>query len=206
MNTIRSSRAFPIASEALDKYDYITNELFLSESECDEIIAYGEKQNLAWGSIYSEANEKVTTPGHRVVQVTGLPDDTYGWLYDRLAHDAILLNNQFYKYDIRGLYEDTCFLKYTEFDLYGPGKFDWHRDISGAGIVNRKITLIVQLSAPEDYEGCELVLWDDREVLCEAKKKGTLIAFPSWQSHKITPIVKGTRYSLVTWVTGPPFK
>ena len=207
MNTIRDSRAFKVIVEPKEPSYYTTTKEFLSKEECDEIIAYGEKQNLHWGTVYSEdASLKEYSPKYRVVKAAGLPDDEFGWLYDRLAAEVLLINDHFYQYDIRGLYEDIVFLKYTEFEDYGPGKFDWHRDTSGAAIVNRKITTIIQLSDSSDYENCDLYLWENGEIQCTERDKGSLISFPSWVSHRISPITSGTRYSLVTWTTGPPFK
>ena len=38
------------------------------------------------------------------------------------------------------------------------------------------------------------------------EKKGTIIVFPSYLVHRVKPVVKGTRYSLVVWFCGEPFK
>jgi PKHD-type hydroxylase len=70
----------------------------------------------------------------------------------------------------------------------------------------RKLSFVIQLSDPKDYKGGELQihLSDTPEVM--KKEQGTLIAFPSYILHEVTPITKGKRYSLVGWITGKPFK
>ena len=39
----------------------------------------------------------------------------------------------------------------------------------------------------------------------ETKNKGTIIVFPSMLLHKVTPVTKGIRHSLVQWFSGPDF-
>jgi PKHD-type hydroxylase len=78
----------------------------------------------------------------------------------------------------------------------------------------RKISMTLNLNSPEEYEGGELKFdfgphkgESDRFHLCEEiKPQGSLIVFPSFLYHCVTPVTKGTRYSLVCWTLGEPFK
>lgn len=123
-------------------------------------------------------------------------------------------------------------LQYThqaEFLEYGEegAKYDWHVDTSivvtfdnqegeafdHAPTMQRKITLIWQLSDPDDYEGGDLQLtssFDGANMLEHSKDllrmKGSIIAFPSFMIHRITPIVSGCRKSMVSWVAGPSWR
>jgi len=135
-----------------------------------------------------------------------------------------------------------------QFTVYKPGGFySWHKDggsdensiykryISGVtdekdksyttyknyiGKV-RKISMTLNLSPPEQYEGGDLLFSDDIDSVhyndenfnnqnyfkCkEIKPQGSIIVFPSFLSHCVTPINKGVRYSLVCWCLGRPFK
>ena len=119
-------------------------------------------------------------------------------------------------------------LQYTTY--YGDGgHYDWHVD--GGSDHNsvytkentkwrnyygkvRKLSMTVNLSDENDYEGGDLMFkigsgFDgkkDTEV-CEAiKKKGSIVVFPSFIHHKISPINSGNRYSLVMWTLGKPFR
>jgi PKHD-type hydroxylase len=72
----------------------------------------------------------------------------------------------------------------------------------------RKLSISIQLTNPEEYEGGELKLYDGDEDKTNVmdKTQGTLIIFPSYVLHEVMPVTKGTRNSLVAWVTGPQFK
>jgi PKHD-type hydroxylase len=70
----------------------------------------------------------------------------------------------------------------------------------------RKLSLSVQLSEPEDYEGGSLLLYNGEEPMTLPKTRGTGLFFPSYSLHEVTPVTKGIRYSLVAWFLGPRFK
>jgi PKHD-type hydroxylase len=116
--------------------------------------------------------------------------------------DAILnLNERFFKFDLFGLSEGFQFTRYdAPADFYGV-----HIDKMLDGPV-RKLSLTIQLSAPEDYEGGELAIYFNKDAEIMPKELGKMIVFPSYSLHEVRPVTKGTRYSLVAWVTGKPFK
>ena len=64
----------------------------------------------------------------------------------------------------------------------------------------------IQLTDPKNYEGGELILYNNEKGDIVNKEQGTLILFPSFILHEVTPITKGERNSLVSWVTGNNFK
>lgn len=68
--------------------------------------------------------------------------------------------------------------------------------------IDRKITISVQLTDDTEYVGGDLVVNTQRA----SKKKGSIVAFPSYMMHQVTPIASGTRWSLVTWAWGPYWK
>jgi PKHD-type hydroxylase len=90
----------------------------------------------------------------------------------------------------------------------------------------RKLSYTIQLSDPEDYEGGNFQWMEDirsKDTLTEgdytrdmkdfviqapfsAKQKGSLIIFPSFLHHQVTPLLRGTRISLVGWLCGYPYK
>ena len=87
------------------------------------------------------------------------------------------------------------------------GHYAWHIDLGTGSLSRRKLSLSVQLSNGGTYEGGDLefhVLSGlDRQKM---RQQGTLIAFPSFHEHRITPVTKGERFSLVAWVDGPPYR
>ena len=110
--------------------------------------------------------------------------------------------------------EEIQFTKYRKGQYYG-----WHRDSFTdpypegkyrKGKV-RKLSVTCQLSDPNDYEGGNLELGELSEdmtlkIYKAEKQKASITVFPSFVYHRITPITKGTRYSLVVWNLGVPFK
>jgi PKHD-type hydroxylase len=71
----------------------------------------------------------------------------------------------------------------------------------------RKLSFSIQLSNPNDYEGSELQINTGGPIYNTVpKEQGTLVAFPSFIMHKVTPLTRGKRYSLVAWIHGPNWK
>jgi len=119
------------------------------------------------------------------------------WLYDKIADYAIEANKEMWKFDIWG-YHDS--LQYTNY--YGNGgHYDWHADL-GPGISNRKLSVVLQLSNPEDYVGGDLQMNIGSQILTVPREYGLLCFFPSFVLHRVTPLTSGHRISLVTWLCG----
>lgn len=108
-------------------------------------------------------------------------------------------------------------LQFTKYSYTSKQHYNWHidNDLFPDGQKNpipfRKLSFTVQLSEPEEYEGGELLIdtgITDQKIhsLKDFKKKGTIIVFPSFMKHKINPITKGVRHSLVGWYGGPEFR
>ena len=56
-----------------------------------------------------------------------------------------------------------------------------------------------------DYSPEERDKKKHEQICSELKQRGTIVVFPSFVWHKVTPVKKGTRYSLVSWHLGHPF-
>ena len=86
------------------------------------------------------------------------------------------------------------------------GHYDWHIDAAkpenGA---QRKLSISILLSDPSEFEGGELQFKgiEDKKILT---KQGSIVVFPSFIEHRVTPVTKGVRYSAVTWASGPSFR
>jgi len=105
----------------------------------------------------------------------------------------------------------------SQFTIYEPGEYyDWHRDAQNypytqgeqKGLI-RKLSVTVSLSNPEDYEGgfLEFSRENDFNKKCfykvrEILPKGSICVFPSYTWHRVTPVTKGKRLSLVQWNLG----
>lgn len=120
------------------------------------------------------------------------------WIYQRLmafVHDA---NSVRYGFQLSGFLEDIQITKYEEGDYYGI-----HQDHGPGAMSNRKLSIVVQLTDPKEYEGGELELVS---AGLAPKEQGTIIIFPAFNPHQVLKLTKGTRYSLVAWIKGEPFR
>jgi PKHD-type hydroxylase len=124
-------------------------------------------------------------------------------LYDTLAFVARKLNAQFYGFDLYGFVEH---MQYTVYDGSEEGHYTWHLDMSDNSPAARKLSLVLQLSDPDEYEGGVLQTMIASGETSVDKKRGLIAAFPSWTLHRVTPVTKGIRKTLVVWVAGPQFK
>ena len=87
------------------------------------------------------------------------------------------------------------------YDSSDRGFYDWHTDFAGFRPL-RKLSFSVQLSRSEDYEGGDLQLWVGNRPRPAVRDRGALIAFPSFTLHRVAPVTRGTRWSLVAWILG----
>jgi PKHD-type hydroxylase len=100
-------------------------------------------------------------------------------------------------------------IQFTKYDANNIGHYDWHEDIfwESDNVLDRKLSMVVQLSDPDDYEGGNLEFqWYELPAEQDLRKRGTIIVFPSFLKHRVTPVTKGIRHSLVSWMEGPRWR
>ena len=125
-------------------------------------------------------------------------------LFETIAERVLQANNEFWKFDLHSMHED---IQYTEYHAKDKGHYDWHMDLGPGHACYRKLSITINLSDPNDYEGGTLEFNVGNKTKTYAPKtKGAIIIFPSFLLHKVNPVTKGVRKSLVTWVGGKPFK
>jgi PKHD-type hydroxylase len=172
-----------------------------TDKELDTIVEYGDSLKPADATILSE----VDRPEHNSIRVTQiswieqLPETL--WLYEKLAGLTWSINEQSYRFEIAALEKP----QYTVYRAGERGHYDWHVDHGPTGR-RRKLSFVLQLSPPADYEECELQIYGSSKIDTAPKDRGTLMAFPSYVLHRVTPITRGIRRSLVIWCSGPVFK
>ena len=125
------------------------------------------------------------------------------WVFERLANVVSSLNAQFFRFDLTGFGEA---LQLTNYDQTEHGMYGWHQDYGGNNAPSRKLSIVLQLTDPSQYEGGNLQIRAGGEPVTVQKKRGLIAAFPAYQLHQVTPVTKGSRQSLVAWISGPAFR
>ena len=125
------------------------------------------------------------------------------WLRDLLFEYVSEANRRAFDVDVRNCAD----LQYTEYLASNQGQYGWHTDThwQNADVYDRKISVTLQLSDEADYEGGDFE-FSEVETPKNSKSKGTILIFPSYLSHRVTPVAKGKRYSLVAWFEGPKWR
>lgn len=151
---------------------------------------------------------------------------SHHWIGGFIWHYVERANRENFLYDLRCI--DGESMQYTQ---YSEGEFyNWHNDAGLAqqykpvavgnrqdGLAEdylkekvemvRKLSFVLQLSNPDDYEGGNLQLLDEAgRSYIAPRKRGTVILFDSRTQHRVLKVKKGTRKSLVGWVVGPRWK
>jgi PKHD-type hydroxylase len=126
--------------------------------------------------------------------------DTH-WVYERLAHVASTLNSESFNFDLMGFGEPLQLTNYNESD---NGMYGWHQDYGNK--ISRKLSMTVQLTDASEYEGGNLQIMTTGIPNNVRKQRGLIAVFPSYVLHQVEPVTKGSRQSLVAWISGVPFR
>jgi PKHD-type hydroxylase len=119
-------------------------------------------------------------------------------LFNLLSELITTANVNFFNFDISPPFEN---IQYTEYYSSNKGKYDWHQDMIEKNQKNisnpysRKLSLTIQLSDPNEYEGGDLEVYyshpEKGAVVKAPKEKGKIIVFPSYLWHRVTPVTHG---------------
>lgn len=126
------------------------------------------------------------------------------WLYQKMMQLAEIANENTWGFDLVSAPE---WIQYTEYYGTNNGKYDWHQDIGPGMLSKRKVSITVQLSDSDEYEGGDLEIWSggDNVIKCP-RGKGEVVLFPSYMMHRVAPVTSGTRKSFVLWVGGEHYR
>lgn len=198
---------YPIPPQAIPGRDHLAYwEGFLTQDDINLILAQPEWNNLQDGCIGGaggsfQVNESVRST--KVAWVGAKPELQHIW--DKLAGVMAEVNSRFFHFDITGFHEPMQLGLYTESQ---QGHYDWHTDAAPSDKgVPRKLSMAMLLSDPSEFEGGEFqVKTSTDSVQTLETLKGRAWFFPSYTLHRVAPVTKGMRRSLVLWAGGPAFR
>jgi PKHD-type hydroxylase len=177
--------------------DFEVIDHFLSDSECNELVKHSEQLFFEPSQRYNGDDEKFRKSLEFKLQPS---EPVFGQLLEKIWGSVVEVNCSHFNFSISGFQGDVRYIKYQAPDSH----FSWHID-RGAGIPVRKLSFSLQLSQPSDYEGGELQIMDGAEIPMP-KTRGSLIIFPSYVLHRVTPVIRGQRHAIVGWITGEQFR
>jgi PKHD-type hydroxylase len=164
--------------------------------ECEKIISLFHASNPQTAGIDVDGRFAGEIRKSRVAWLQLVEE--HKWIWEKLEAYIMDANKFRWNFQLSGILEA---LQLTE---YAPGgHYSWHEDNSEPSHSTRKLSLVVQLSDPATYQGGDLVIFP---AIRAPREQGTISFFPSYYTHKVEPVKEGVRYSLVTWVTGEPFR
>ena len=200
----------------------------LSPKLCDEIISYGKQHQaeMAVTGGYNRQNGQMSKKDINNMQKKRKSDIVWmndRWIYKEI-HPYIHQANREAGWNFEWDWSESC-----QFTKYGVGQYyGWHCDSweepynkpddpQSHGKI-RKLSVTISLNDPTEYEGGNLefdfrnqVDWERNKKKAiksceEIRPRGSIIVFPSFCWHRVAPVTSGTRYSLVIWNLGRPFK
>lgn len=168
----------------------------LSAEACDALIALGRGFPVEEPTVVGQD----VLRAHRVARVHMLPRVARTRaVYELLRAVAADATDRHYRLTITDL---TRWPHYVEYHA-GRGHFDWHNDYSHEQDESpRKLTVIIQLSDADEYEGGQLEVFGAiPSVLPRAR--GSIVCMPSFVPHRVTAVTAGVRRVIVAWIAGP---
>ncbi|WP_156950765.1 2OG-Fe(II) oxygenase [Terasakiella pusilla] len=178
---------------------FATNDVF-SIAECDQIIQFSKNDMQDMGLINNQNVSDV-----RQSSVHWIDEEKDGdWVLRKIMREVSDINNNHFNFNLTDFSELIQIANYQEIT---GGHYDWHTDLGGSAIASRrKLTLVIQLSDPDDYEGGVLEVNIGGNIHKASLRQGSAVIFPSFILHRVSPVTKGNRYSLACWIHGPTFR
>jgi len=204
------------------KYKYWYFKEVLSPKVCDDIIKYGKsfQDELAKIGGHNGDTAQVSIKNLKKKRNSNIVWLNDYWIYHHI-HPYIHMANKNAGWNFDWDFSESCqFTKYSKKQFYG-----WHRDSWEVPYHApndpqrhnkiRKLSVTVSLSDPATYKGGNLEFNLNEEdlskqknkIVCkESRPRGSIVVFPSFTLHRVQPVTKGNRYSLVIWNLGYPFR
>jgi len=202
-------------------YWYFTS--VLSPKFCNEIIEYGKRNQEEFARTGGFKGKDLSKD--QIKEIKKKRNSNIVWMNDQWIYKEILpyvhAANRNAGWNFNWDYSESC-----QFTKYNPGQYyGWHCDSWNEPYADkdnpdtfgkiRKLSVTCSLSDPSEYKGGELEFnFNDPEKTkkqnirkcVEILPKGSICVFPSFVWHRVCPVKKGTRHSLVIWNLGESFK
>ena len=169
----------------------------LSKETCEKYLTACSYLNLQDATVFKSVDHK---PDHniRTTQIAFVNNkeiqSTMRWYLEEANRNAFNV--------------EVNYLPNTQYGEYSEGSFyDWHYDVNWKGerAYDRKLSICVQLCDSSEYEGGDFEFKEVEQPI-GFRTQGSILVFPSYLTHRVTKVTKGTRKSLVNWMEGPRWR
>ena len=178
-----------------------TRPMFTPE-QCRLIIQAGHQQKPEQAKVGGGKDGKQDTK-KRVTTISWIPFHKMPEMYKVIENQLSIVNLNHMMFDNVRLTEPAQFTEYPK-----GGFYDWHMDLNAFGQTGqhpiRKISMTCLLSDPSEFKGGDLAFDDSKSKI--TLQQGQAVFFASFMKHRVEPVKKGIRRSLVMWFGGTPFK
>lgn len=189
-----------LKNPSVESYRHIPN--VFTPDQCQEIIKLGK-------SFYVDQSKTFGGTGFNEVRKSKNswlpPCELTRWIFETIQA-AVIKVNKHYEYDLHSMEN----LQFTEYDETYKGYYDAHVDAfdnETSPNTHRKLSFSIQLTDETAYDGGDLLIYShSKQPIKAMRQQGLINFFPSFVLHEVTPVTRGTRYSLVSWISGPKFK
>ena len=178
-----------------------TSPLFTPD-QCQKIINAGRRQKPQQASVGMGKPQGGVDTKKRTTTISWIPFDKLPQMYKKVEHQLSLVNLNHFGFENVQITEPAQFTEYPK-----GGFYDWHMDLDVNGAHEppvRKISMTCLLSDPSTFTGGDLEFMEKNKM--PSLKQGQAIFFASFIRHRVAPVKKGIRRSLVMWFGGQPFK
>ena len=189
-------------------YIVATAEPVLTPEQCDELISIGQNEPKINATIGT--TEKITKldEKYRKSIISWIPFAKAVPTYQVIRQWMEVTNNNYFGFDTVQLSEQGQYAEYNK-----GGFYNWHMDsnVEMASMPTvRKISMALLLNDPKDFEGGDFEIFCGETLDSEKNKyklkQGHAIFFASFLLHRVMPVIKGNRKSLVMWFGGSPLR
>ena len=179
---------------------YVVFKDFLSPGDCERVIDLSRTLPPTIAKVGNDKAEGSVDVAKRRTKLFWFDwTSETDWLISKMAVSIAMANQKWWGYHLNGFKEQ---LQLTHYSSEDQGFYDWHEDHDDRGtFVHRKLSVVIQLNDGFEGGGFEFYGTGTPPEL----GKGTMIIFPSFRLHRVVPVTKGERWSLVSWINGPPF-
>ena len=178
------------------------NKSAISKEACEAIIMMCKQFNQEDATVFSG----------REVQ-DSIRKSKVAWVPRNNSTEFIYQIVQKYLYDANMVFNMTVnkipSIQFTQYNGSDEAFYNYHMDtnMTDDSDRHRKISIVIQLSDPKDYEGGDFNFrYLENPNKEDLKAQGSILTFISYHDHRVIPVTSGTRYSLVCWQEGPRFR